>query len=88
MVEFETVYEARPDTRYPWFLGDSVTPVNTTGMAISMTDPRIAMSLPRARRFWGEGVYIWSVPPGVGEEYRDSLSPEIREQLEALGYID
>ena len=86
-VTFTLTDENSPDAKFPWFLGSSDVPGDMNVQAISMTDRRIAMSLPQARLTDSEGAFIWSVPPSVRAQFENTLSPETRQELSAVGYL-
>ncbi|MFH1675472.1 MAG: sulfatase [bacterium] len=86
-VVFTLIDEDSPDLKLPWSLGSSGNSSEMNELRISMTDKRIAMSLPQARLTDSEGAFIWSVPPSVRAQFEGTLSPEVRQELSAVGYL-
>jgi len=76
-----------PVAEFPWYLGSADDPINASKLTMSILDPRIAMSYPQARRSTSTGAYVWSVPPSILAELENTLSPEARQELRALGYV-
>jgi hypothetical protein len=86
-ITFSAEFLDEPDKDFDWYLGASGTPMVGKGVALTMLDDSVAMSFPQAQLTNSHGVYIWSIPPSIKSELADSLTPEQRAELDALGYI-
>ena len=86
-VKFFARIPDQPDILFPWYLGSSSESFEADQVQLSILDSRISMSYPQARQTTAEGIYIWSVPRAIRDALEDTISPEARAELDALGYL-
>jgi len=87
IVKFTARVIGQPEKLFPWYLGSSAEPIQSSVFQLNIVDERVSMSYPQARLTTAEGIYIWSVPRMVRDALENTISPETREELNSLGYI-